>query len=151
MTRLAALVGLAATCAALLASSSPSLQGPALINITQGQVRHAGLQRVIGDDEFWVYYLHNHRITKAVIGYSIMRCEFYGRGGPLGSGVSDCAAIYSLAKGKIVARGIVKTRDYYTLAIVGGTGYYSNVRGEVVATTIKELPHVEQLVFSLEV
>lgn len=122
----------------------------AVINVTQTQIRHFGDQAQVGDDELWIYQLYNRRITRAAIGYSTLRCEYYGSGGPLGSGVSDCAAIYSLAKGKIIARGLVKSRSYYALAVVGGTGLYAHYGGQVLASTIGSRPHEERLIFDLE-
>lgn len=135
----------------LTGDSAFPLRGPAVIDITQEQVRHTGQRLAVDDDEFWLYQTYNRRITGAAIGYSVLRCEFYGRGGPLGTGVSDCSAVYAFARGKIVARGILKSRSYYALAIVGGTGIYSNVRGQVLVKTIGSRPHEERLLFGLEV
>lgn len=134
-----------------VAAAAAVPHGPqAVINITQTQVRHSGSQVKVDDDEFWLYHLHNTRITPAVIGYSTLRCEFIGRGGVLGTGASDCSAIYSLAKGKLTARGIVKSRSYYALAVTGGTGIYSAMSGQVLASTIAARPHEERLLFGLE-
>lgn len=144
-------LALSCVLAALIVPAASTLTGPAVIDITQTQIRHSGSQDGVFADELWVYHLHNQRITIAAIGYSTLRCEFYGSGGSLGAGVSDCVAIYAFARGKIIARGVVKDRAYYALAILGGTGIYSNVGGQVLVTTIGSRPHEERLLFGLEV
>lgn len=135
--------------ALLAVKAAAPLSGPAVIDITQTQIRQQGRLTRIDDDEFWVYQLYNRR---AAIGYSLLRCERVGVGGPLGSdGVNECFAVYALAKGKIMAHGVMKRRSYYALAVTGGTGIYSNVGGQVLATTISSRPHEERLLFGLEV
>lgn len=146
-------IGIIWACAlALAADGAPTPK--AVINVTQTQVRHDGYglipDQIFGNRDYWLYQIYNTRITRAAIGYSTLRCEFDGRGGPLGSGAFDCSAIYSLAKGKIVARSLVKSRSFYQLAILGGTGFYSGARGQVIVTTLRENPHTERLIFGLE-
>lgn len=122
-----------------------------VINITQTQIRHTGQGQVgVGSIDRWVYLLYNRRITMSAIGYSLLTCTYAGSGGPLGSGVSDCTATYSLAKGKIVARGLLKERSFYQLAVVGGTGFYSGMAGQMLSSTFAFKPHEERLIFSLE-
>lgn len=149
IVRLAAFgVGIAWAFILFSAPGAAPLSGPALIDISQTQIRHVGLKP---SRDRWVYQLYNRRLTQAAIGYSLLHCEDVGKGGPLGSGVSECFAVYGLAKGKITAHGIIKRRSYYALAITGGTGIYSNVKGQVLASQIGSLPHQERLLFGLEV
>lgn len=125
-----------------------------VINVTQTQTRHAGVgfspSQRFGDNDFWLYQIYNKRITQAGIGYSTLRCEYYGSGGVLGAGLSECWAAYSLAKGKVFARGLLKTRSFYQLGISGGTGFYSGIRGQIIVTTFEDVPHKERLLFSIE-
>jgi len=132
-------------------SASP-IEGPALLDITQTQTRQSGTkEKYPGAQIRWVYALHNRRLTTAAIGYSVLSCTFIGARGALGTdGIYQCAAVYALKRGKITAAGIVKTRSYYVLAITGGTGIYSNVRGQVLASTRDEMPPEERLLFGLE-
>jgi len=132
--------------------SATPLKQAAIIDITQTQIKQSGsTAKFPGADVRWVYSLHNRRITLAAIGYSILNCTFIGSGGQFGSeGVYQCSAIYALKKGKIVAAGILKRRSYYALAITGGTGIYSNFGGQVLVSTIREVPHEEKLLFGLE-
>ena len=43
--------------------------------------------------------------------------------------LSSCQATFVLPRGKIMTQGTRHSRDYYVLAIVGGTGLYSNAGG----------------------
>lgn len=133
--------------AALLIARSATAVPADFISVTQTQVRHEVLAPHI---DRWTYYLHNQRITDAVIGYSVMRCWKVPGGGALGSGVLECFASYSLRQGKLVAQGLIKRRSYYTLAVTGGVGIYSLARGQLLARTIAEHPHEERLTFSVE-
>jgi hypothetical protein len=57
-----------------------------------------------------------------------------------------------LPKGQIVAQGLIGTRLIYQLAVVGGTGLYSNVKGSVTITSLnRKKPVREVLVFRLVV
>lgn len=51
--------------------------------------------------------------------------------------------------GQILAQGIVTSPVYYKLGIVGGTGIYKNIGGEVQVTATKLKPRKENLVFTL--
>lgn len=51
--------------------------------------------------------------------------------------------------GQIVTAGIVTSDLYYKLAILGGTGVYSNIGGEVLIQATKLVPRKEKLVFTI--
>jgi hypothetical protein len=82
------------------------------------------------------------------IGYSAMVCTYLGD--VLPGTVSYCNATYVLPRGKIMTTGTRQRRDYYVLAVVGGTGIYSTASGMMIASTITRGPRVERLFFSLE-
>lgn len=82
------------------------------------------------------------------IGYGTSTCLFLGR--TLTSPRSICTNIYVLPLGTIVTQGIRARRDYYVLAVTGGTGLYSNVGGTLIASTVSLHPRRERLLFSLE-
>ena len=48
----------------------------------------------------------------------------------------SCTATYFLPKGQIVTQGVISSRLIYELAVVGGTGLYSNVRGTLTVTSL---------------
>lgn len=128
------------------AGGGSSLPGPGFVRVTTLQ-----LQRLEDrGDVVTVSLLYNKRIQPGAIGNGILHCDFVGRGGPLGSGTHLCDAVYSLPHGKIMAHGLIKSRSFYVLAVTGGTGLYSNVGGELVASTFACCPREERLLFSLE-
>lgn len=143
--RLAALVG--AALALCFPGGAEPLEPPGgIVRVTSETIR----QFTKAGDKTTVILLYNRGITQAAIGNGVMSCDFVGRGGPLGSSTSLCEATYSLPRGRISVSGIVKTRSYYILAVIGGTGIYSNVRGELVGNTLSLGPRVERLLFGLE-
>ena len=89
--------------------------------------------------------LWNKRITSRPIGSSIAYCP-----APFDEIVSLCHVIFRFPKGYIVGIGIVSSGVYYRLSIVGGTGYYRNVGGQVVSTTLRAKPRWDRLIFSLK-
>lgn len=82
------------------------------------------------------------------IGYSTMTCIAFGK--TLPGAISQCTATYRLPLGKIVVTGTRKRRDFYVLAVTGGTGIYSRASGTLVASTTALNPRRERLLFSLE-
>ena len=68
-----------------------------------------------------------------------------------GTGSENCTGTYFLPKGKIMVGGVIASRLFYELAILGGTGIYDNVNGSVVATFLGGVPSREFLVFRLGV
>ena len=63
------------------------------------------------------------------IGRSELVCTFVDSGRS-----RSCRGTYILPKGKIVVGGSLLYRQFYDLAVLGGTGLYDNARGTVTVT-----------------
>jgi hypothetical protein len=138
------IVAVIATLLLLGAGGASSLSGPGIVRVNAEQIdviQQLGVKTRVS-------LIYNPRITPRPIGNALIQCRFVGKGGPLGSGTSYCQAVYSLPHGKIMATGLAKRRSFYSLAVTGGTGLYSNVGGEVIVSTFA--PRQERLLFSLE-
>jgi hypothetical protein len=127
-----------ATVVLALASSSlaQALTGPGVIRITQRQVESARIDLgrhgpSAGDIEVTRALLYNTNITPHPIGHSELLCTFTGTNSRI------CSGVYFLPKGKIMTGGSLLYRQFYELAVVGGTGLYSNVRGTLTVTSLK--------------
>jgi hypothetical protein len=72
-----------------------------------------------------------------------MVCTFTGRRSRI------CNGTYFLPKGKIVVAGAVVFRQFYELAVLGGTGLYMNVQGSMTVTAIRPTPRRDFLTFRL--
>jgi hypothetical protein len=117
-------------------SSAEALTGPGVIRITQRQVENAHIDLgrhgpSIGDIEVTRGLLYNTNITPRPIGHSELLCTFTGTNSRI------CTGVYFLPKGKIIAGGSLLYRQFYELAVLGGTGLYNNVRGTVTVTSIR--------------
>jgi hypothetical protein len=130
--------------------SSIAATGPDFIRITG---RQFGYTRVDvgprgvspGDQEIIFDKIFNRKITSKPIGTARFLCTFTnGR-------TRVCMAIVNLPKGELVASGTVRFRQFYDLAITGGTGLYNNARGTltVIRTTRRPRPIRELLYFRL--
>ena len=60
-----------------------------------------------------------------------------------------CRGTYFLPKGKLVLGGSLSFRQFYDLAVVGGTGLYDNARGSVTVTRMGKRPVRDLVVFRL--
>jgi hypothetical protein len=60
-----------------------------------------------------------------------------------------CRGTYFLPRGKLVVGGSLTYRQYYDLAVVGGTGLYDNARGSVTITRMGRRPVRDLVVFKL--
>ena len=58
---------------------------------------------------------------------------------------------YFLPKGSVVTQGLITSQLIYELAVIGGTGLYSNVRGTLTVTSLTRKPPTDLLVFRLSV
>ena len=129
-------------------SRSEAGTGPATIRITDRQL---ALTRVDvgergtspGDMEIVRTRLFQ-RGTGTTIGRAELVCTF----------VDDtrsriCRGTYVLPKGKIVVGGSVLYRQFYDLAILGGTGLYDNARGTLTVTRTHRQPVRDLVVFRL--
>ena len=127
-----------------------ALDRPGTVRITDSELRHVHVDggvtgASVGDLDIYGLRLYNKRIRTRAIGSATMSCTATG-----GSGQS-CTATYFLPKGQIVTQGVITSRLIYELAVVGGTGLYSNVRGTLTVTSLKRKPPTELLVFRLSV
>ena len=102
--------------------------------------------RSAGDRSFQGLLLTDRRGN--IIGYGVVICTHLGK--VLPGAVSKCTGDYTLPLGKLVASGTRQRRDYYLLAIVGGTGVYSQALGTLIVSTVAMSPRKERLLFSLE-
>lgn len=56
---------------------------------------------------------------------------------------------YRMPLGQIVAAGVVTSEIYYKLAVIGGTGVYNNIGGEVQVIATNLVPRKERLIFTI--
>ena len=107
--------------------------GPSVIRITN---RENTYQRVdlgrrgvsAGDIEVIRQSLYNRRVTSKSIGHSDLVCTF------VDSRSRSCRGTYFLPRGKLVVGGSLRYRQFYELAVLGGTGLYNNARGTLTVT-----------------
>jgi hypothetical protein len=130
------------------AAGSVSLTGPGSIRVTDRLVKHTHVDggktgRGAGDIDFWRESLYNKGVTPSPIGHSDITCF------NTGTGSMNCNGTYFLPKGKIMVTGIIGSRLFYELAVIGGTGLYVNARGTVTATYLGGVPAREFLLFRL--
>jgi hypothetical protein len=130
------------------APASDALKGPGIIRITDRELDSATVDagrpgRSPGDLEVTRKLLYNTRITPKSIGHAELVCTF--------TGVSsrNCSGTYSLPAGKIVVSGPVLFRQFFQLAVVGGTGRYDNVRGTLTVTSLGRKPRRDLVLFRL--
>jgi hypothetical protein len=145
---------LPALCAALLfpASAAPStaLKGPGIIRITSRQTGFTHVDtgasgRSPGDMEISRVQLFNTRIRQRPIGHGQLVCIY------IGDNFRNCEGTFVLPAGKLVVSGGLVYRSLYDLAVTGGTGLYSNVRGSLIVTRIRQDPPRDVLIFRLVV
>jgi hypothetical protein len=135
---------------AATAASAPTLTGPGTIRITDTLVKHTYVDlgprgRGAGDLDFYREILFNRRITPAPIGHSDLMCT------ATGTGSHNCSGTYFLPKGKLMVQGVLASRLFYELAVVGGTRLYANARGTLTANALGGSAKHEFLLFNLVV
>jgi hypothetical protein len=84
------------------------------------------------------------RVTLNTIGRAELECTFVDS---VRSRV--CRGTYILPKGKIVVGGSILYRQFYDLAVLGGTGLYDNARGTLTVTRTHRRPVRDLVVFRL--
>ena len=84
------------------------------------------------------------RVTTRSIGRSELICTFMDR-----RRARVCRGTYFLPKGRIVVGGSLLYRQFYELAVLGGTGLFDNARGSLVVTRIGVRPVRDRMVFRL--
>jgi hypothetical protein len=127
-----------------------ALDRPGEVRISASELRHAHVDggptgAGVGDLDVYRLRLFNKRIRTKAIGSATMTCT------AVGVTSQSCTATYFLPKGEIVTQGVITSRLIYELAVVGGTGLYSNVRGTLTVTSLTRKPPSELLVFRLSV
>jgi hypothetical protein len=132
---MALLTGVAALTFLSSTSVSGALTGPGVIRITQRLAQSARIDLgrpgpSIGDIEVSRDLLYNRHITLRPIGHGELVCTFTGVMS------RNCSGTYFLPKGKIIVGGPLLFRQFYELAVLGGTGLYSNVRGTLTVTSL---------------
>jgi hypothetical protein len=130
--------------------NSSAATGPGFIRVTDRQFNYTrvdvgarGLSP--GDQEIVFARLFNRKITSKPIGSARFLCTFM-------IGITrTCTATINLPKGELVATGTIRYRQFYNLAVVGGTGLYDDARGTltVIRTTKRPRPIRELLYFRL--
>jgi hypothetical protein len=144
------LIGLAAgvLLAVPVGWGSQEAVGPSTIPITNRQV---GYQRVdvgrpgasAGDVEIITQSLYNRRVTTKSIGHADLVCTF------VGPRARSCRGTYFLPRGKLVVGGSLRFRQFYELAVLGGTGVYNNARGTLTVTRTATKPSRDVVLFRL--
>ena len=84
------------------------------------------------------------RGTGKVIGRSELVCSFVDS-----ARSRVCRGTYILPKGKLVVGGSLMYRQFYDLAVVGGTGLYDNARGTMTLTRTSRKPVRDAVLFRL--
>ncbi len=130
------------------AQAAVSLNGPGTIKITDRLVKLTHVDvgkrgRGAGDIDFYRQLLFNKGITATPIGHTDITCI------DTGTGSMNCSGTYFLPKGKIMVEGVIGSRLFYELAVVGGTGLYDNARGTVTANYLGGRVPGEFLLFTL--
>jgi hypothetical protein len=143
---LAALLGVVVLALAVVTTAG-ALTGPGTIRIKDRQVKHIHLDggphgRGAGDQDFYRQLLHNRGIT---IGHSDIMCT------NTGTGSASCSGTYFLPKGKLMVAGVLASRLFYELPIIGGTRLYENARGTLTGIALGGSPRHEVLTFRLSV
>ena len=144
-----ALVGFALLTGSIT-QGSPALSGPGTIRITSldlkvSLVNRGALSRGTGDVLLIRQLLFNKGIRKESIGHTDLVCTYTG------PRARQCNGTYSLPRGTIVVSGSLRFRDFFRLAVVGGTEIYDNVRGSLTVTRYTKNPRREILIFRLVV
>jgi hypothetical protein len=132
------------------APASDVLDRPGIIRITDREVAFSRVDtgrkgRTPGDVEITRRLLFNKRITPRSIGHSDLVCTFT-------SGRSrHCTGTYVLPAGSIAVSGSMEFRQFFQLAVVGGTGKYANVGGTLTVTSLGRKPRRDVVLFRLTV
>jgi hypothetical protein len=145
---LAIATALAAAGAIVGWTSSAAGTGPATVRVLD---RQFGYTRVDtgrhglspGDSEVITTRIFNKKVTRKPIGSGRFICTFT-------NGLNrTCIATVSLPRGQLVASGAVRYRQFYELAVIGGTGLYDNARGTLTVIRTTRNPTREILYFRL--
>ena len=129
-------------------AASEASTGPATITINDRQLAvtrvDLGAHGTSPGDIEVVRTLLLQRGTRDVIGHGELVCTFVDT---VRSRV--CRGTYVLPKGKLVVGGSILYRQFYDLAVLGGTGLYDNARGTLTVTRTHRKPVRNLVVFRL--
>jgi len=129
-------------------SRSEASTGPATITINDREVAvtrvDLGARGTSPGDMEIVRTTLLQRGTRDVIGRGELVCTFVDT---VRSRV--CRGTYVLPKGKLVVGGSILYRQFYDLAVLGGTGLYDNARGTLTITRTARRPVRDLVVFRL--
>jgi hypothetical protein len=153
MSRTLIIAGIGGVIALIAGAStlgSPELTKPGTVKIsTRGLPRtfvdRGPVGRGPGDLLVSRQLLYNKGITPKAIGHSDFVCTYTARY------ARQCMATFTLPKGKIVVAGTITFNQFYSLAVIGGTGFYDNVLGSLTVTRLSRTPPRELLVFRLTI
>ena len=127
---------------------SDAVTGPATIRITDRQTSFERIDigrrgRSPGDMEVENALVFNRRITPRALGHIELICTYT-------VGINrSCRGTLFMPRGKIVVGGTMRYRQFYELAILGGTGLYDNARGTLTVTRLQKSPRRDVMVFRL--
>lgn len=130
--------------AALAADQSVESTGKAVVRLTDKQlhVTHFGGDSTGGRAIARMTLFGSTSATRP-IGHAVITCV------DVGSGEQTCQGSYVLPRGTLETAGILRTRLFYTQAIVGGTGLFDDARGTLTVTAKSLSPRREILLFRL--
>jgi len=96
-----------------------------------------------GDLEIIRQTLFNRRVTSKPIGHADLVCTFVDKQ------ARSCRGTYFLPRGRLVVGGSLLYRQFYELAVLGGTGVYNNAHGTLTVTRTATGPTREIVLFRL--
>jgi hypothetical protein len=118
----AAAIAAAVALALVVAGAHALTPGDARIRITGARIE----TREFGAFTMRTYALYNRPAYPGRLGTATVSCL------EVAGGMLDCSELLRLSRGTIITRGYVpKAAAYRVLAVVGGTGLYDNVGGEM--------------------
>lgn len=128
---------------------SNAATGPGTIQITDRELSVVRVDvgpkgKSPGDMDIIRQTLYNQRVTERAIGHAELVCTFIDR-----RRTRVCRGTYVLPKGKLVVGGSLLYRQFYELAVLGGTGLYDNAQGSLVVTRTATHPVRDRVVFRL--
>jgi len=122
--------------------AATDLRNPGVIRVTSREVTSVSH----GGTDITRLKLYNRRITRKAIGRGVLVCV------SVGGAERSCTGTFALPRGKIIVGGTVfGISKISNLAVLGGTGLYDNVRGQLTVTALGGRPPSHLLLFRLEV
>ena len=128
---------------------SEASTGPGTIRITNREIKVTRVDigrpgTSPGDVEVLRQLLYNRRLTARSIGRAELVCTFVDS-----RRARHCRGTYVLPRGKLIVGGSLAYRQFYSLAVIGGTGLYDNARGTLTITRTARKPVRDLVIFRL--